>query len=170
VDREVHATAGREAGATVSCFAGHRSRWGADRKTNLSPGPLCREISGASSLENHFAICELYLDNFAFCEQNQSEAFVHVISRKRLLEAATRQADLFAPLDAWYRIAKRAEWRSLENVREVFPSADGVGKYTVFNIKGNTFRLIVEINYKTGRIYIRHVLTHAAYDKGGWKS
>ena len=95
---------------------------------------------------------------------------MHVISRRRLLEAATRQADLFAPLDAWYRIAKRAEWSSLENVREVFPSADGVGKYTVFNIKGNTFRLIVEINYKTGRIYIRHVLTHAAYDKGGWKS
>ena len=95
---------------------------------------------------------------------------MHVISRKRLLEAATRQTDLSAPLDAWYRIAKRARWRSLENVREIFPSADGVGKYTVFNIKGNTFRLIVEINYTTGRIYIRHVLTHAAYDKGGWKS
>ena len=95
---------------------------------------------------------------------------MHVISRKRLLEAATRLADLSAPLDAWYRIAKKAQWRSLEQVREFFPSADGVGKYTVFNIKGNTFRLIVEINYRTGRIYIRHVLTHAAYDKGGWKS
>jgi mRNA interferase HigB len=94
---------------------------------------------------------------------------VHVISRKKLLEAATKHADLIAPLDAWFRIAKRAQWRSLENVREVFPSADGVGKYTVFNIKGNTFRLIVEINYKTGRIYIRHILTHTAYDKGGWK-
>ncbi len=49
------------------------------------------------------------------------------------------------------------------------PSADGVGKYTVFNIKGNAFRLIAEINYRTGRLYIRHVLTHAAYDRGGWK-
>jgi len=95
---------------------------------------------------------------------------VHVISRKRLLEETARQDNLSAPLDAWYRIAKRAQWHSLENVREVFPSADGVGKYTVFNIKGNTFRLIVEINYKTGRIYVRPVLTHAAYDKGGWKS
>ena len=95
---------------------------------------------------------------------------MHVISRKRLLEATARQANLSSPLDAWYRIAKRAEWHSLESVREIFPSADGVGKYTVFNIKGNAFRLIVEINYKTGRIYVRHVLTHAAYDKGGWKS
>lgn len=95
---------------------------------------------------------------------------MHVISRKKLLDAATRHAGISAPLDSWYRIAKKAGWRSLEEVREVFPSADGVEKFTVFNIKGNTFRLIVEINYKTGRIYVRHVLTHAEYDKEGWKS
>ena len=51
----------------------------------------------------------------------------------------------------------------------MLPSADGVGKLTVLNIKGNAFRLIVEINYRTGRVYIRHVLTHAEYDRGGWK-
>ena len=94
---------------------------------------------------------------------------MHVISRKKLLDASLEHGDLFAPLDVWYRIAKKAEWQSLEDVRNVYPSADGVGKYTVFNIKGNAFRLIVEINYRTGRLYIRHVLTHAAYDKGGWK-
>ena len=95
---------------------------------------------------------------------------MHVISRKKLLEAALSHGDLSAPLDAWYRIAKRAEWRSLEDVRRVFPSADAVGKYTVFNVKGNNFRLITEISYKTGRLYLRHVLTHAAYDKGRWKA
>ena len=94
---------------------------------------------------------------------------MHVISRKMLLAAAEEHAGLYAPLDAWYRIAKKAEWRSLEDVRAVLPAADGVGKFTVFNIKGNAFRLIVEINYKTGRLFIRHVLTHAAYDRGGWK-
>jgi len=94
---------------------------------------------------------------------------LHVISRKRLLEAALEHGDLNAPLDVWYRIAKKAEWRSLNDVRTVLPSADTVGKYTVFNIKGNAFRLIAEINYRTGRLYIRHVLTHAAYDRGGWK-
>lgn len=94
---------------------------------------------------------------------------MHVISRKMLLAAAEEHADLYAPLDVWYRIAKRAEWRSLEDVRAVLPSADGVGGFTVFNIKGNAFRLIVEINYKTGRLFVRHVLTHAEYDRGGWK-
>lgn len=94
---------------------------------------------------------------------------MHVISRKKLLDASLEHGDLFAPLDVWYRIAKKAEWQSLEDVRNVYPSADGVGKYTVFNIKGNAFRLIAEINYRTGRLYIRHVLTHAEYDRGGWK-
>jgi mRNA interferase HigB len=94
---------------------------------------------------------------------------VHVISRKRLLEAALEHADLYGPLDVWYRIAKRAEWESLADVRRTFPSADGVGKYTVFNVKGNAFRLISEINYRTGRLYVRQVLTHAAYDREGWK-
>jgi len=85
------------------------------------------------------------------------------------LEAAVRHAGLGPPLDAWYRIAKKAQWISLEDVRQTLPSADGVGKFTVFNIKGNSFRIIVEVNFKTGRIYIRHVLTHAEYTKGAWK-
>ena len=94
---------------------------------------------------------------------------MHVISRKQLLEASTRHSELSTPLDAWYRIAKEADWHSLEELRQAFPSADGVGKYTVFNIKGNAFRLIVETNYKTRRVFIRHVLTHSDYDKEKWK-
>lgn len=94
---------------------------------------------------------------------------MHVISRKKLLEAAERHPSLGAPLDAWFRIAKRAEWRSLDDVRQTLPSADGVGAYTVFNIKGNKYRLITEINYSGGRIYIRHVLSHIEYGRGAWK-
>jgi mRNA interferase HigB len=95
---------------------------------------------------------------------------VHVISRKMLLLAVAEHSELAAPLDIWFRIAKKAEWRSHDEVRRIFPSADGVGRFTVFNIKGKSFRLICEINYQTGRLYIRHVLTHDAYDREGWKS
>ena len=94
---------------------------------------------------------------------------MHVISRKRLKEASTRHGELEAPLDAWFRIAKKALWKNLADVRGTFSSADSVGNWTVFNIKGNQYRLITEINYMFGRIYIRHVLTHAEYDRGGWK-
>jgi len=94
---------------------------------------------------------------------------LHIISRKKLLEAAQKHGDLSVQLDAWYRVAKKAEWKSLMEVRRHFPSADAVEQLTVFNIKGNAYRLITEINYRTGRIFLRHVLTHAEYSKGGWR-
>jgi len=94
---------------------------------------------------------------------------LHVISRKKLREAVAEHADLADTLDTWFRIARKAEWRSLADLRQAFPSADTVDRFTVFDIKSNHYRLIVEINYLTGRLYIRHVLTHAEYDRGRWK-
>jgi mRNA interferase HigB len=86
-----------------------------------------------------------------------------------LVEAAQEHSDLAGPLDAWYRLAKKADWNSLTDVRQLFPSADAVDRFAVFNIKGNNYRLIVEINYLTKCVFIRHVLTHREYDKGAWK-
>jgi mRNA interferase HigB len=94
---------------------------------------------------------------------------LHVITRRKLLEAAEKHSDLARPLDVWYRVAKKAEWKDLMDVRQVFPTADAIEEFTVFNIKGNAYRLITEINYQTGRIFLRHVLTHAEYSKGGWR-
>lgn len=95
---------------------------------------------------------------------------MHVLTRRRLLDACAAHPELTGPLDIWFRLTKRAVWANLQDVRADFPSADAVGRSTVFNIKGNHYRLITEINYPAGRIYIRHVLTHAEYSKGGWKS
>ena len=98
---------------------------------------------------------------------------MHVISRKLLLEAGRIHGDISTQLDAWYRVAKSATWGSLEDVRRVYPAADGVPieevVYTVFNISGNRYRLITEIFYDDRTILIRGVLTHAEYDKGNWK-
>ncbi len=94
---------------------------------------------------------------------------MHVISRKKLLHAAEKHADLAEPLDVWFRVAKKAVWKHLMEVRRVFPTEDPVERFTVFNIKGEAYRLITKINYQTGRIFFRHVLTHAEYSKGGWE-
>lgn len=94
---------------------------------------------------------------------------MHVISRKKLKEAALRYPEIEPALDAWFRIAKRAFWQNLADVRRTFASADAVEKWTVFNIKGNKYRLITEINYRFRRIYVRKVLTHAEYDQEKWK-
>jgi mRNA interferase HigB len=54
-------------------------------------------------------------------------------------------------------------------LRETFPSADQVGKLTVFNIGGNKVRLIAAIHYNRKKIYVRAVLTHSEYDEQRWK-
>ena len=64
---------------------------------------------------------------------------------------------------------KQSDFASIEEVREVFSSADKVGKLTVFNIGGNRVRLIAAIHYNRKKVYIRAVLTHEEYDGGKWK-
>jgi len=61
------------------------------------------------------------------------------------------------------------KWQNLLDVQAVYPSAEKVGRLTVFNIKGNNYRLIVRIEYEKQEVYIRHVLTHEEYSKDFWK-
>ena len=93
---------------------------------------------------------------------------MHIISRRALRKAEDDHADLIVPLETWSKVAKAAQWKSLEEVRNTYPRTDPVGKYTVFDIKGNSYRLIVKMEYAKGRIYIKAVQTHAEYDKGAW--
>jgi mRNA interferase HigB len=69
----------------------------------------------------------------------------------------------------WYRITRRAKWRNLADVRVDFAHADVVGRRTVFNIHGNDYRLIARVNYRTRKVFILYILTHADYIKGVWK-
>lgn len=95
---------------------------------------------------------------------------MHVISRKILREFCKDHADACDALYDWYRVATRAEWRNIIDVQKLYVKAENVGNFTVFNIKGNSYRLIVDIIYSTQKIYIKYVLTHAEYDKDKWKN
>ena len=92
-----------------------------------------------------------------------------MISRPAILKFSERRRDALVPLLNWYRIAKRADWESLADVRKDFAHADIVGRRTVFNIHGNDYRLIARVNYRTKRVFILHILTHVEYSKGDWK-
>jgi mRNA interferase HigB len=98
-----------------------------------------------------------------------------VISVKRLREFWQRYPDAESPLRSWYRIAMKASWKSLQDVRAAYPHADAItaasGRtVTVFNIGGNKYRLVVDILYAVEVIYICTVLTHAEYSTGRWRS
>lgn len=72
-------------------------------------------------------------------------------------------------LERWSGIIERNNFDSFAQLQETFPSADSVGKLTVFNIGGNKYRLIAAIHFNRHKVYIRNVLTHKEYDKGDWK-
>jgi mRNA interferase HigB len=95
---------------------------------------------------------------------------MHVITRRTLKNAARRYNDVHLPLEAWYRIVKKADWSTFADVRKLWSSADVFGECTIFNIKGNKYRLVVWINYRKKRVFIRHVMTHSEYSKGAWKN
>ena len=95
---------------------------------------------------------------------------MHIITRKRLLEFAEEHENISTALNTWYRIVKNSKILNFSELREIFPSADKVDNFTVFNIGGNKIRLIAAIHYNTQCLYIRHVLTHKEYDKEKWKN
>lgn len=94
---------------------------------------------------------------------------MHVISRKRLKDFWELHPQAENQLRGWYRIAKAAEWTSIVDIRQTYPSADQVGDAIVFDIGGNKYRLIVKAEYQYGKLYIRNVMTHAEYSKNRWQ-
>jgi mRNA interferase HigB len=94
---------------------------------------------------------------------------MHVISEKKLREFWEKWPEAEEPLRAWHRVAERAAWGCFADVRGAYPHADQVGRCTVFNVGGNKFRLVVVIHFNRQKVYVRHVMTHAEYDRGAWK-
>jgi mRNA interferase HigB len=96
-------------------------------------------------------------------------AAMHVISRKALRDFAERHAGAEGALDTWTESRKQLPGpRSTMFARRIL-TPNFVSPYTVFNIKGNTCRLVSIVKSQHQRIRIKHVLTHAEYDKGKWK-
>lgn len=102
--------------------------------------------------------------------ERHTDSTMRVISRRAIREFVEVHRLAEGALDTWYQTAKRADWKNLVDVQTVYPHADLVGNCTVFNIHGNHYRLIGEINYHYQTIYIRRILTHKEYDRGNWKN
>jgi mRNA interferase HigB len=94
---------------------------------------------------------------------------MHIISRKKLRAFWEKYPKAKSPLEAWYQSAKHAEWEQFADLRKTFNTVDLVGRFVVFDIGGNKYRLIAAIHFNRGKLFVRHVLTHAEYDEGKWK-
>jgi mRNA interferase HigB len=94
---------------------------------------------------------------------------MRVVGKTVLESYGVSHANARRPLAAWLAVAEQATWQNMMEVKQTYPHADYVRPYTVFNIKGNSYRLITIINYKIQLISVDRCMTHAEYDKGDWK-
>lgn len=91
---------------------------------------------------------------------------MRVFSKSRLRDFWEQHPDAQAALDDWYRTARRAHWSNPADIRSRYANASFVGgDRVVFNIRGNIYRLVVQVDYVRERVNIRFVGTHAQYDR-----
>ncbi|RZK10742.1 MAG: type II toxin-antitoxin system HigB family toxin [Flavobacterium sp.] len=91
---------------------------------------------------------------------------MRVIAKKILREFWEKHHDCEQQLKSWFQETSKAEWKNSNEIKSEYPSASIIGNdRVVFNIKGNTYRLIVKLNFDYQMVWIRFIGTHAEYDK-----
>lgn len=97
---------------------------------------------------------------------------MRIIARRTLREfIGTRagfkdQRALAAALDAWFDEVKKARWKNTADVKRLYATASIVSsERIVFNIKGNTYRLVVAVDFEKSIVWIKWIGTHKEYDR-----
>ena len=88
-----------------------------------------------------------------------------IIAKRTLREFWDKYPDAEQSLKTWYETAKSSSWRSPKDIKNAYAAASILkNNRVVFNIKGNTYRLIVKFNFERQWAFIRFVGTHKEYD------
>jgi mRNA interferase HigB len=93
---------------------------------------------------------------------------LHVISRKPFSDAVKKYPNQAEAIEYTYKILRKGEFKSPEELRQLFPSLDNFkykDKWWVIDIGGNSLRLMAFIEFRDNRMYVKHIVTHAEYDK-----
>jgi mRNA interferase HigB len=95
---------------------------------------------------------------------------MHLISAGKLKEASAIYSGVDGAIKNFYKKVEKSAWQNLLDVQQDYREAEAVSNFTVFNIKGNKYRLILDIDYEEQVAYFKYFLTHAEYDKEQWKN
>ena len=93
---------------------------------------------------------------------------MRVLGAEVLDRAAKTHGDLKSSVETWLTVARTAMWKNLNEVRQTWRNTDCVKGKTIFNIKGNRYRLIAIVNYASQTIIVKMLVTHAEYSEGRW--
>lgn len=91
---------------------------------------------------------------------------MRIVAKRTLREFWKKHAAAEDYLKVWHETARTAKWKSANDIKKTYAHASIInGNRVVFNIKGNSYRLVVKFNYERQWAFIRFVGTHAEYDK-----
>ena len=89
-----------------------------------------------------------------------------IIAKSTLKEFWEKYPDSEQYLKTWYENAKLLNWNSPNDIKNTYVNASILkDSRVVFNIKGNSYRLIVKFNFEKQWAFIRFIGTHPEYDK-----
>jgi len=89
-----------------------------------------------------------------------------IFAKSTLKEYWEKHPDSEQFLKTWYNTAMNSVWRTPNEVKNTYPNASILkDSRIVFNIKGNSYRLIVKFNFEKQWIFIKFIGTHEEYDR-----
>jgi mRNA interferase HigB len=93
---------------------------------------------------------------------------MHVISRKPFADAAKKYPNDAVAIQSLYKALRNNSFDTPLDMKNLYPSLDNFkykDKWYVIDIGGNNLRLIAFIEFRDHRMYVRHIVPHAEYDK-----
>ena len=93
---------------------------------------------------------------------------MHVISPQAIREAKINYPHVANALAAWLKLLEVNNFKNFAELKQTFSSVDKVGKFCIFDVGGNKLRIITAIHFNRGKVYVRAVLNHKAYDQVYW--
>jgi mRNA interferase HigB len=89
---------------------------------------------------------------------------MRIISIKMLREFWQKHPAAESVLRQWHSIVEQTDFTDFSHIHEFFNAADYVPPYVVFDVAGNNYRVVVVVQYRAKRLYVREVMTHREYD------
>lgn len=91
---------------------------------------------------------------------------MQLIGLPKLEALKLRHAAVRGTVDAWRAEVERATWRGPQDIKDRYSTASFLAdNRVVFNIKGNSFRLVAKVRFQNNLVLVEWAGTHAEYDK-----
>ena len=95
---------------------------------------------------------------------------MHILTKRPFAEAAQRFPNQREALLDLYRVLSRnsVRFNNPEEMRQLFPSLDNFvyrDKWWVLDVGGNHLRMIACIQFRQNRLFVKHIVTHAEYNR-----